>query len=324
FPAEYAVGVLNHHAGMYPTWVHVEDLRRHGVEFRAPCVNASAWDTTLERDAPLERGDVPARADGRDPLGSGRSIPGRPTRAVRIGLGRVAGLAAATGARIVAAREDGPDGPGRPFRGLADLGARVRPTLPELEALILAGALDFTGRTRPSLLLEARVAHGVGARGRPAPAAARELVAPDGAPLAPEAAPPMELPALPEFTPAERVRGECRATGLWFSAHPLEVWVAPTARRGVTPAAALPGRAGCQAAVVGLPCAWRRVETKSGGSMLFLTLADQSGLAECVLFPDAYRALATAVRGAIVRAEGRVDETLDAVTLVVGRAKSLA
>ena len=30
FPAEWAVGVLNHHAGMYPTWVHVEDLRRRG------------------------------------------------------------------------------------------------------------------------------------------------------------------------------------------------------------------------------------------------------------------------------------------------------
>src|SRR5262249_19596603 len=27
FPVEYAVGILNHHAGMYPTWVHVEDLR---------------------------------------------------------------------------------------------------------------------------------------------------------------------------------------------------------------------------------------------------------------------------------------------------------
>src|SRR6266496_5519044 len=55
FPAEYAVGVLNHHAGMYPTWVHVEDLRRHGVEFRAPCVRRSRWDATLEIDGGAER-----------------------------------------------------------------------------------------------------------------------------------------------------------------------------------------------------------------------------------------------------------------------------
>src|SRR5439155_21394719 len=26
FPTEYAVAILNHHAGMYATWVHVEDL----------------------------------------------------------------------------------------------------------------------------------------------------------------------------------------------------------------------------------------------------------------------------------------------------------
>jgi len=292
FPAEYAVGVLNHHAGMYPTWVHVEDLRRHGVEFRAPCVNTSEWDTTLE-----------------------------PLAAVRIGLARVAGLAAATGQRIVAARAE------RPFRSLADLTARARPTLPELEALILAGALDATGRSRPSLLLEARVAGGVGARRRAGAGVARELVAPDGVPLLPEAAPPMDLPALPEFAPAERVRGECRSVGLWFSAHPLDVFVPPEALRGITPAAALAGpgpRPTRRVAVAGLPCAWRRVETRGGGTMLFLTLADRSGLAECALFPDAYRALAGALRGEVVRVEGRVDETLGAVTVVVDRAKTLS
>jgi DNA-directed DNA polymerase III PolC len=296
FPTEYAVGVLNHHAGMYPTWVHVEDLRRHGVEFRAPCVNRSEWDTTLEV------------AEGEH-------------SAVRIGLARVAGLAAATGTRIVAARA------GRPYRSLADLAARTHPTLPELEALILAGALDATGRTRPSLLLEARVAHGVGARRRAGAGAARELVAPDGALLLPEAAPPMDLPVLPEFAPAERVRGECRSVGLWFSAHPLDVFVPPEALRGVTLAAALAGpgqAAGRRVAVAGLPCAWRRVETRGGGTMLFLTLADRSGLAECALFPDAYRALAGTLRGEVVRVEGRLDETLGAVTLVVDRAKTLS
>ena len=93
----------------------------------------------------------------------GTCAPGRPAArpapaAVRVGLGRVFGLAEATGERIVAARAE------RPFRTLADFMDRVRPTLPELESLILAGALDCTGRTRPSLLLEARVgAHRSGA-----------------------------------------------------------------------------------------------------------------------------------------------------------------
>ena len=57
--------------------------------------------------------------------------------------------------------------------------------------------------------------------------------------------------------------------------------------------------------------------------MLFMTLADRTGLVECVLFPDAYRAHAAALRGEIVRAEGRVQETLGAVTITVDRAASL-
>ena len=54
--------------------------------------------------------------------------------------------------------------------------------------------------------------------------------------------------------------------------------------------------------------------------MLFLTLADASGLAECVLFPDAYRTLARAVRGEVVRVRGRVEQTLGAITLTVAGA----
>jgi DNA polymerase III alpha subunit len=301
FPAEWAVGILNHHAGMYSAWVHVEDLRRRGVEFRAPHVNHSRWETTLECDR------------GRDP-------------AVRVGLGRVFGLAEATGERVVAARA------GRPFRTLADLVDRVRPTLPELESLVFAGALDFTGRTRPALLLEARVGASPLRPSRPAPRAPA-LAASDGTALAPEPVSPVAVPDLPEFDLAERVRGECRATGLWFSAHPLDVLVPAHAldpRRpgsggpGTVPAAGLHAHAGRRVALTGLPCAYRRVETKSGGAMLFLTLADRSGLAECVLFPDALRRHARDVRAQVVRVEGRVDRTLDAVTLTVERAAALA
>ena len=54
-----------------------------------------------------------------------------------------------------------------------------------------------------------------------------------------------------------------------------------------------------------------------------LTLADRSGLAECVLFPDAYRANVQATRGQVVHAEGRVDESLGAVTLAVERVRAL-
>jgi DNA polymerase III alpha subunit len=141
--------------------------------------------------------------------------------------------------------------------------------------------------------------------------------------LLPRAVAPVALPALPEFDLAGRVRGECSASGLWFSAHPLDVLVDPAALRGTVPAAALERRVGRRVALAGMPCATRRVETRQGGAMLFLTLADRSGLAECVLFPDAYRALARAVRGQIVRVEGRVEETLGALSVTLGGATEI-
>jgi DNA-directed DNA polymerase III PolC len=272
FPTEYAVAVLDNHAGMYPTWVHVENLRRRGVRFLAPCVNASARGARLEA-----------------------------TREVRVGLDRVVGLSQAAAERILT---------GRPFADLADLATRARPALPEMENLVLAGALDFTGRSRPALLLEARA--GAAAFAHAAHVAARGGAVLDGVP-APRT--PVPVPELPEFPPAERVRGEIAATGLWFSAHPLEVFVPPAAHAGLVQARELPDHVGRRVRVLGLPCASRRVETHAGAQMLFLTLADRSGLAECVLFPDAYRRCAPATRGSVVGVEGRVEETLGAVTV---------
>jgi DNA-directed DNA polymerase III PolC len=306
FPTEYAVAILNHHAGMYPTWVHVEDLRQQRVRFLAPSALRSSWDSTLEAAA------VPAAAAGG---ARARAMTG----AVRVGLSRIAGLSTSTGERIVEERAR------RSFASLADFLDRTRPSIDEVEALILSGALDFTGRTRPSLLLEARVTTALGAapRRRAATSRAAALVAADGTAVMPDAAAPLATPELPEFDLAERVRGEMRATGLWFAAHPLDALVAPEGRAGTVRAAALPSYAGRRVAIAGLPCAMRRIETRGGGVMLFLTVADRSGLAECVLFPDAYRAFAAEARSSAVRVEGYVDETLDSVTLTVENLRPL-
>ncbi|MEQ1834470.1 MAG: DNA polymerase III subunit alpha, partial [Candidatus Eisenbacteria bacterium] len=135
YPAEWAVGVLNHHAGMYPTWVHVEDLRRGGVQrapvtFLSPCVERSAWSTTLDSAHAFGVAGVapPARAHDladrattdttREPetastahevrtadlathAGAVAHDAARSPRAVRVGLPRVQGLTPTTGERLV-------------------------------------------------------------------------------------------------------------------------------------------------------------------------------------------------------------------------------
>jgi DNA polymerase III alpha subunit len=274
---------------MYATWVHVEDLRREGVTFLPPCALRSDLDATLE----------PATAHP----------------AVRVGLSRVFGLHQATAERIVSARREGA------FESLPDLVERARPALPELESLILAGALDPFGRTRPSLLLEARA--GAQAWGRAGVKPALALAGADGRALAPPPVAPVRVPELPEYAPAERVRHECATTGLWFSGHPLDA-LPPGAESAATPAAELERRSGRTASLVGLPCAWRRVETRGGSPMLFLTLADRSGVAECVLFPDAYARHAAALRGAVLRVTGRVSDALGAITLEAARVEVIA
>lgn len=319
FPVEYAAGILNHHAGMYPTWVHVEDLRRGrpagaafaatpGVTFLAPCVARSEWDATLERTAQEhDRSESPGR-DGEEPRDRNGHAP--PRRAVRVGLSRVFGLAETTGARIVRARAT------RPFAALADFLERVRPTLPEVESLIFAGALDVLGRSRPTLLLEARVSATAVAR---TPPRAPALLVPGGAELAPPPVAPAPVPELAEFDVHRRARGEARATGLWFSAHPLDAPELAPARRDTVRCADLPQLVGRRVALVGLTCAYRRVETKRGEPMLFVTIADGSGLAEGTLFTRVFRTSGAAAHATVVRLEGRVEEALDAVTLNVDR-----
>jgi error-prone DNA polymerase len=251
-------------------------------------------------------------------------------RAVRVGLHRVQGLTHTAGERIVASR---------PFASLADFADRVRPTPPELDALILAGALDAVARagaanprTRASMRLEARVyealSHQMTTRVRhTANPRAAGLVLPDGQPFAPTAHAPRPggeaVPELPELPLADLVRGEFAATGLWFSAHPLDTLVPAAALAGCTSARTLERHVGKRVTVCGIPCAARRVESKNGGIVLFTTLADHTGLIECVLFPDTYKRWGQHMRAEVVRAEGRVDETLGALTLVIERAEPL-
>jgi hypothetical protein len=58
--------------------------------------------------------------------------------------------------------------------------------------------------------------------------------------------------------------------------------------------------------------------------MLFMTLADETGVIECTLFPDTYRRLFGATRGQVLRVDGRVEDALDAVSVTVDRAETLA
>jgi DNA-directed DNA polymerase III PolC len=288
YPAEYAVAVLNNHGGMYPTRVHLEDARRRGVRILGPCVNGSSEGFTLDGDA------------------------------VRVGLSRVKGLRRSAAGRIVEARSEEEGGP---FSSLADLLSRVRLNAPEAEALVLAGALDFTGVPRPALLLET-LAWSRRSGGRRT-AGQQRLLAPDAS------APGTGY--VREFDSELRLEMEGRHLGLTPSRHPVAV------RRPRHPGAAEVELAPCgglrellgrRVGVVGVVSARRRIRTESGRPMLFLTIEDASGLVEAVVFPETYRRATTDLdsEGPLF-VSGKVEDHYGALTLVADRvapASSLA
>jgi DNA polymerase III alpha subunit len=153
---------------------------------------------------------------------------------------------------------------------------------------------------------------------------------------------PLPIPELPEFDAARLRLLEWRALGVGVLAHPCEVaapelappGAAPwglaerrAARRaqGFTPAGDLEGAEGRRVRVIGAAAAARRVPTARGERMLFLTLDDGTGLAECTLFPGAYRRAAPRLGGlGPFVAEGRVESQYGAVTLNAERVEPWA
>ena len=121
---------------------------------------------------------------------------------------------------------------------------------------------------------------------------------------APES-PALALPALHDLGAIERGHLEWELLGLTLTAHPTRIFPCPADERlaaarkpgrpalgarpvNPIPCARLASLVGGRVTLRGWPAATRRVRTSDGRWMRFLTLEDESGLAEAVLFPDIY------------------------------------
>ena len=191
------------------------------------------------------------------------TTPG-PAGAVRLGLRFVRGLRREAGERLVASRAA--EGP---FRSTEDLARRVRLREDELATLASAGALASLGLTRREALWQAsRVTRPVG------PLLAGE---PDTSPS-----------PLAEMTPFEETLADYDATELTTGRHPLEHLRPRLAGHGVVPAAEvdrLP--AGQRIRFAGSVIVRQRPGTAKG--VLFITLEDESGMAQAIVSPELFR-----------------------------------
>jgi DNA-directed DNA polymerase III PolC len=120
--------------------------------------------------------------------------------------------------------------------------------------------------------------------------------------------PALALPRLPDVDARTRGRLEYAGLGLTIGAHPTVIFTVPGSFSRSGPDVAeerrdLPARCektnqvpcgdidrfrGGRVTLRGWPAATRHVRTQGGRTMRFLTLEDESGLAEVVIFPDVY------------------------------------
>jgi error-prone DNA polymerase len=291
-PDVFLAAILNAQPmGFYQPAQLVRDARAHGVEVRGVCVNASAWDCTLEPAA--------------DPK----------LHAVRLGLRQVRGLPEAAMHRLVRLRANG-------YASIEGLQAALALPRNALERLAEADAFRSLGLDRRAALWMVRTLEGT---------ASRKAAKADGAerrghlldaplPLFAWHAddglfrhePQVNLPTLPL---PEAVAEDYAATCLSLQGHPVAFFRGRLARIGAIPARAhcdpaLPQ--GARVTVAGLVLIRQRPGTAKG--VVFLTLEDETGIANVIIWKTVFeanrraamQARFLAVRGRVQRAEGVV------------------
>jgi DNA polymerase III alpha subunit len=206
------------------------------------------------------------------------------------------------------------------FQSLEDFLRRVPVERDEIESLIKCGAFDEMNdeactMTRPELLWRWNL---LKAAGKGTQASGPRLRSGPGAVLAEKAetlfakvnAPDAISAALaemrtPEYTLEQKLRYEREILEVCVSGHPLDF----LPRNGEAWSDELPGLRGKRVTLCGWVVTYRHVGTKNYRNMMFVTLEDQRGVYEVVLFPDAYDRYGGLVfETRLIRVTGRVEQ----------------
>ena len=276
-PAVFACGVLNAQPmGFYAPAQIVRDARDHGIEVRGICVNASAWDNTLER-----------RADG--------------ALALRLGFRQIRGFREEDAGWIVAARGNG-------YRDPEGLWLRAGLAPAALERLAEADGFADLGLNRRDALWRVRAIRSPA----PLPLFSDPI---DGEGIS---EPDTVLPAMQL---GEELVEDYVTLRLSLRAHPMEL-LRPMLP-GLTPHADLPGAVPCTLSVCGLVITRQRPGTASG--VIFLTLEDETGVSNVVVWPRVYAQFRRAVMGGrLLRVTGHLQREGQVMHVIAERIEDLS
>ena len=245
--------------GFYATAQIVRDARQHGVEVRPVSVNRSMWDCTLE--TPGE----PAREPSGETPDS--ATTNRAQHTVRLGLRMVKGLAAAQADEMIGRRGDG-------YRSIEDIWRRLSVPVAALERLAEADAFQALGLDRRQALWAIRGLSDT------------RLPLFDSVTATSGAEPAVTLAAM---TAGRQVVEDYRSTGLSLRRHPVS-FLRPdlAARRIVRCADLATTRDGRRVEVAGIILVRQRPGSARG--VLFVTIEDETGHANLILWPSVFEA----------------------------------
>jgi error-prone DNA polymerase len=220
---------------------------------------------------------------------------------LRLGLRMVRGLREEAGRRVEEARRRGP------FTSLGDLARRTRAPRHELARLALAGALGSLCGTRRQALWEIQAL---------GPLEEMDLffgMMMDGTEV-----------ELPVMGVAERVSTDYETVGLSLEKHPLELLRPMLRKRGAVTAAGLAKvRAGSRVAVGGMLICRQMPPTAKG--ICFISLEDETGIANLVVPPETYARHRKDIHGALfLVGQGTLEKTGKVTNVKVQSLEALA
>ena len=236
-PAEFLCSLLDEQPmGFYPPDSLVHEAQRRGVRVLPVDVARSRFECTVE--------------DG----------------AVRLGLGRIKGVAKDCGEAIVVERERGGE-----WRDAADLAARSGANSGTLQALAWSGACDALSGSRRAALWELGVAATMSSE-----AGGAQLALPL----------PVEAPELPGMDRWGRAMADYSTTGVAVEGNPIGIVRDLLPSNAVTAAALADLKHRTKCAVAGLVVARQRPST--AGGIVFLLMEDETGTINAVIKPRVY------------------------------------
>ncbi len=293
FPTAFYTALLNNQPmGFYAPATLVKDAQRRGVRFAPVDVQSSDWPCTIQDDG-----------------------------VIRLGLMYVQGLRAEAGRKIAATKNT--SGVFSRFRTLDELGARAGLRRDELRMLAESGALASLGGDRRSALWQAaRAARPAGpllSDSFDSPHAEKTLGVDVFSGSASESGSP-----LPAMTLLERVEADYHTTGLTIGPHPMALVRRTLSARGVVRAVDLAhGRPGRRVRVAGAVITRQRPGTAKG--FVFLSLEDETGIANAILTPDVFTShKRTVVDAPYLLIEGILQNQDGAISVKAERVEALA